>query len=91
MIRENNFLKNKELTQAKLDVEKKSIDQNYKGTNQEQLGKTKFQDIADQRYQNKMYELSGNKFDVNKMIENAKKKKKGFDTQRDILFYKKWN
>ena len=90
MLGDNSFLKNKELHQARLEQEKKLSDQLGHGTNQAQLGKQKFQDIADQRYQANLAQLQGNKFDVDAMMEKAKKKKKGMDIQRDITFYKKW-
>lgn len=91
MIGDNSFLKNKELTQNKLDTERKKLETRNLDTNQAQLGKTKFQDIADQRYQANLNQIQGNKFDVHAMMENAKKKKKGMDTLRDITFHKKWN
>ena len=90
MSRGNSFLKNKELKQAKLEAEKKKIEEKHKGTNQEQIGREKFQEIADQRFQNKIAELYGSKFDANKMMDNAKKSKKRLDAQKDIMFFKKW-
>ena len=91
MVGDNSFLKNRELKQAKLDFEKKELDKLGYGTNQAQLGRQKFQDIADQRYQANLAQLQGNKFSPEKMMENAKKKKKGMDVLKDITFYKKWN
>lgn len=91
MIRENSYAKNRELTNARLEAEKKALEKSSHEKAQEQLGKTKFQDIAEQRYQSKLASLSGNKFDVAKMQANAKQKKKEADIQRDMLFYKKWN
>ena len=90
MSKGNDFAKNRELTSARLEAEKEALDRSPRELSQQQLGKTKFQDIADQRYQSKMADLYGNKFDVNKMHEDAKKRKKGFDLQRDIIFFKKW-
>ena len=91
MIGDNNYLRNKEMAQARLNAEKKSFDRKNFGTNQAQLGRVKFQDIADERYNSSMEQLTGNKFDSEAIMENAEKNKKALDAQRETFFYKKWN
>ena len=91
MINENAFLRNKELSQAKLNTEKKSLESRNSGTNQAQLGRVKFQDIADQRYEANIEQLSGTRFDPQTMMDNAKKNRKAIETQKETLFFKKWN
>lgn len=91
MIGDNSFMRAKELSQAKLNTEKKSLETRNLGTNQAQLGRVKFQDIADERYDASMAQLTGSKFDPQTMMENARKNKKGLDVKRETLFYKKWN
>ncbi len=91
MIHENTFSRNRELKQAKLNAEKKSLETKNTGTNQAQLGNQKFQDIADNRYNEKLSQLQGKKFNAEEMMKNAKKEKKKMDVLRDMTFYKKWN
>ena len=93
MGKETNFSKVKDLQRSKLDFSKKELPRDKKigeGTNQAQLGRVKFQDIADQRYQANLEQLRGNKFNADKMMENAKKHKSKLDIERDTLFYRKW-
>ena len=86
-MKENSYLRNKSLHQAKLEVEKKILGA---GTDQEQLGNKKFQDIADERYQSKLSNLQGKKIDVDTIQENAKKKKNSMNTLKDMTFNRKW-
>ena len=81
----------KELSQAKLNTEKKSLESRNLGTNQAQLGRVKFQDIADKRYDASMEQLTGTRFDPQTMMDNAKKNRKARETQKETLFFKKWN
>ena len=85
-MRENSYLRNKSMYQAKLNEEKKL----GAGTNQEQLGHKKFQDIADERYQSKLSTLRGQKVDVEAISESAKQSKEKMDTLKDLSFNKKW-
>lgn len=87
---ENSFLKNKQLHQARLEQEKKNSETLGHDTNQQQLGKTRFQDIADERYQSKLTELRGAKVDTDSMMESAKATKRKMDVLRDMSFNKKW-
>ncbi len=91
MIGDNSFMRAKELGQAKLNTEKKSLETRNLGTNQAQLGRVKFQDIADERFDANMEQLTGSRFDPQTMMDNAKKNKKSLDVQRETLFFKKWN
>lgn len=86
-MKENSYLRNKSLYQAKLTEEAKKIGQN---TDQEQLGKKKFQDIADERYQSKLSSLRGQKVDVEVISERAKLRKNKMDTLKELSFNKKW-
>ena len=90
-MRENSFMRNREMHQARLNQEKRSSDSLGHNTNQQQLGKTRFQDIADERYQSKLNELRGDKVDTNSMMLTAKSAKKKMDVLRDMSFNKKWN
>ena len=91
MIGDNSFMRTKELGQAKLNTEKKSLETRNLGTNQAQLGRVKFQDIADERFDANMEQLTGSRFNPQTMMDNAKKNKKSLDVQRETLFFKKWN
>lgn len=91
MIGDNSFMRAKELSQAKLNTEKKSLETRNLGTNQAQLGRVKFQDIADERFDANMEQLTGTRFDPQTMMDNAKKNKKSLDVQKETLFFKKWN
>lgn len=88
---DNAFRRNRELHQAKLSQEKRMSEQLGNNTNQQQLGKKRFQDIADERYQAKLTELRGTKVDTNSMMLTAKENKKKMDVLRDMSFNKKWN
>ena len=87
---DNTFRRNRELHQARLNQEKTKADQLGHNTNQQQLGKKRFQDIADERYQSKLTELRGVKVDTNSMMLTAKENKKKMDVLRDMSFNKKW-
>ena len=89
MIGDNSFMRAKELGQAKLNTEKKSLETRNLGTNQAQLGRVKFQDIADERFDANMEQLTGSRFDPQTMMDNAKKNKKSLDVQKETLFFKK--
>lgn len=91
MIGDNSFMRAKELGQAKLNTEKKSLETRNLGTNQAQLGRVKFQDIADERFDANMEQLTGSRFDPQTMMDNAKKNKKSLDVQKETLFFKKWD
>ncbi len=91
MIGDNSFMRAKELSQAKLNTEKKSLETRNLGTNQAQLGRVKFQDIADERFDANMEQLTGSRFDPQTMMDNAKKNKKSLDVQKETLFFKKWD
>ena len=91
MIGDNSFMRAKELGQAKLNTEKKSLETRNLGTNQAQLGRVKFQDIADERFDANMAELTGIKFDPQTMMDNAQKNRKPIEAQKETLFFKKWN
>lgn len=88
---ENSFMRNKELHQAKLRQEKQASETLGHNTNQQQLGKKRFQDIADERYQAKLTELRGTKVDADSMMYTAKENKKKMDILKDMSFNKKWN
>lgn len=88
---DNVFRRNRELHQAKLSQEKRMSEQLGNNTNQQQFGKKRFQDIADERYQAKLTELRGTKVDTNSMMLTAKENKKKMDVLRDMSFNKKWN
>ncbi len=87
---DNTFMRNRELHQARLNQEKKASEQLGHNTNQQQLGKTRFQDIADERYQSKLTSLRGAKVDTNSIMLTAKENKKKMDVLRDMSFNKKW-
>ena len=91
MIGDNSFMRAKELSQAKLNTEKKSLETRNLGTNQAQLGRVKFQDIADERFDANMEQLTGSRFNPQTMMDNAKKNKKSLDVQKETLFFKKWD
>ena len=91
MIGDNSFMKTKELHQAKLNTEKKSLETRNLGTNQAQLGRVKYQDIADERFDASMQALSGKRFDPQTMMDNARKNKRSLDVKKETLFFKKWD
>ena len=91
MIGDNSFMKTKELHQAKLNTEKKSLETRNLGTNQAQLGRVKYQDIADERFNASMQALTGKRFDPQTMMDNARKNKRSLDVKKETLFFKKWD
>ena len=91
MIGDNSFMKTKELHQAKLNTEKKSLETRNLGTNQAQLGRVKYQDIADERFDASMQALTGKRFDPQTMMDNARKNKRSLDVKKETLFLKKWD
>ena len=91
MINDNSFMRAEELSQAKLNTEKKSLELRNPGTNQAQLGRVKFQDIADARFDANIEQLTGTKFSPETMMENANKNRKSLETKKETLFFKKWN
>lgn len=91
MIGDNSFMKTKELHQAKLNTEKKSLETRNLGTNQAQLGRVKYQDIADERFDASMQALTGKRFDPQTMMDNARKNKRSLDVKKETLFFKKWD
>ena len=85
MARENSFKKSKELSAARMKAEQDSADKYYKGTNQEQMGNQKFQEIADQRYQRQMADLYGTQVDSEETIKKAKEKRTMLDVKRRMI------
>ncbi len=90
MIGWNNYLNNKNLKEAEKIAEERSA-KRLKGTNQEQLGRVRFQDIADERYQSKIENITGEKVDLEEQKKNALEKKESMDLERNATFLKKWD
>ena len=89
MIEDNAFLRNKELTQARLNTEKKKLESRSIEINQAKLGRIKFQDIADERYDANINQLNNCQFDTKLMLENSKMNQRILNTRKENSFYKK--
>lgn len=87
---ENNFIRNRELHQARINEEKKAVDSLDHDTNQAQIVNKKFQNITDGRYQSKLTQLRSAKVDTESNLEETKNSEKKIDVFRDISFKKKW-
>ena len=81
----NSYKKNLEMHQERLKQERKELN------NQEQLGKKKFQDIAMERYQNKISVITGKNVNVSEIQERAKARKKEIDNLKNITYNKHWS
>ena len=91
MLNNNYYLRSKKWASLQFELRRRSWDRFYKGTNQEQMGIRKFQEIADQRYLVKMAALYGKKQDIEKDMQEFLKRRTYIDIQKNWLFFRKWN